>query len=81
VVSEEQDVHADHDGYQREHVKHDGHGSHRCWALRDTDESLRCATDDGVEQERHGLRRKIRAFPRLASANTSRQCATNGTNS
>jgi hypothetical protein len=24
VVSEEQDVHADHDGYQREHVKHDG---------------------------------------------------------
>src|SRR6516225_6811072 len=24
VVPEEQDVHADHDGYQREHVKHDG---------------------------------------------------------
>jgi len=23
-VPEEQDVHADHDGYQREHVKHDG---------------------------------------------------------
>jgi hypothetical protein len=23
-MSEEQDVHADHDGYQREHVKHDG---------------------------------------------------------
>ena len=24
VVPEEQDVHADHDGYQRQHVKHDG---------------------------------------------------------
>ena len=24
VVLEEQDVHADHDGYQRKHVKHDG---------------------------------------------------------
>jgi len=24
LVPEEQDVHADHDGYQREHVKHDG---------------------------------------------------------
>ena len=24
MVPEEQDVHADHDGYQREHVKHDG---------------------------------------------------------
>jgi len=23
MVLEEQDVHADHDGYQREHVKHD----------------------------------------------------------
>src|SRR5208282_2042109 len=30
VVPEEQDVHADHDGYQREHVKHDGRlSSHR----------------------------------------------------
>src|SRR5881227_3930589 len=30
VVPEEQDVHADHDGYQREHVKHDGYwSSHR----------------------------------------------------
>jgi hypothetical protein len=24
LVAEEKDVHADHDGYQREHVKHDG---------------------------------------------------------
>ena len=30
VVPEEQDVHADHDGYHREHVKRDGHPvSHR----------------------------------------------------
>jgi hypothetical protein len=30
VVPEEQDVHADHDGYQREHVKYDGYlSSHR----------------------------------------------------
>jgi hypothetical protein len=29
-VPEEQDIHADHDGYQREHVKHDGcRSSHR----------------------------------------------------
>jgi GNAT superfamily N-acetyltransferase len=29
-MPEEQDVHADHDGYQREHVKHDGYlSSHR----------------------------------------------------
>jgi hypothetical protein len=31
VVPEEQDVHADHDGYHREHVKRGGHPvSHRC---------------------------------------------------
>jgi len=30
LVPEEQDVHADHDGYQYEHVKHDGcRSSHR----------------------------------------------------
>jgi hypothetical protein len=30
VMPEEQDIHADHDGYQREHVKHDGcRSSHR----------------------------------------------------
>jgi hypothetical protein len=30
VASEEQDVHADHDGYHREHVKRDGYPvSHR----------------------------------------------------
>jgi hypothetical protein len=32
VVPEEQDVHAYHDGYQREHVKHDGYLSH-CFVL------------------------------------------------
>ncbi len=35
VVPEEQDVHADHDGYHREHVKHDGClSSHRLVLLR-----------------------------------------------
>ena len=35
VVPEEQDVHADHDGYQREHIKHDGClSSHRLVLLR-----------------------------------------------
>jgi len=30
VVPEEQDVHADHDGYHREHIKYDGYlSSHR----------------------------------------------------
>src|SRR5215468_10823006 len=34
-VPEEQDVHADHDGYQREHVKHDGClSSHPSFLLR-----------------------------------------------
>src|SRR5262249_45778408 len=43
VVPEEQDVHADHDRYQREHVKHDGClSSHRFVLLG----------RDGVEQER-----------------------------
>jgi hypothetical protein len=38
LVPEEQDVHADHDGYQREHVKHDGClSSHRSFLL--------CATE------------------------------------
>ena len=38
MVPEEQDVHADHDGYQREHVKHDGClSSHRSFLL--------CATE------------------------------------
>src|ERR1035437_10604245 len=37
-MPEEQDVHADHDGYQREHVKHDGClSSHRSFLL--------CATE------------------------------------
>src|SRR6266487_3703643 len=33
LVPEEQDVHADHDGYQREHVKHDGCLSSHCFFL------------------------------------------------
>jgi len=34
LVPEEQDVHADHDGYHREHVKHDGGlSSHRSFLL------------------------------------------------
>src|SRR6516165_12545464 len=34
-VPQEQDVHADHDGYQREHVKHDGClSSHPSFLLR-----------------------------------------------
>src|SRR5207302_7548932 len=38
VVPEEQDVHADHDGYQREHVYHDGClPSHRFVLLRATE--------------------------------------------
>ncbi len=41
VVPEEQDVHADHDGYQREHVQHDGYLS--CHDL---------VLHDGVRQER-----------------------------
>src|SRR6266446_3454846 len=40
VVPEEQDVHADHDGYQREHVKHDGClSSHRFLLLGATERS------------------------------------------
>jgi hypothetical protein len=38
LVSEEQDVHADHDGYHREHVKHNDYlSSHRFFLL--------CATE------------------------------------
>jgi len=33
VVPEEQDVHADHDSYHREHVKHDGCLSSHCFLL------------------------------------------------
>jgi hypothetical protein len=37
-VPEEQDIHADHDGYQREHVKHDGClSSHTSFLVRATD--------------------------------------------
>jgi hypothetical protein len=46
LVPEEQDVHADHDGYQRDHVKHDGClSSHRSFLLGAT----------GMEQERRWL--------------------------
>jgi len=35
LVPEEQDVHADHDAYQREHVKHDGNlSAHLAFLLR-----------------------------------------------
>jgi hypothetical protein len=38
LVSEEQDVHADHDGYHREHVKHNGYlSSHRFFLLYATE--------------------------------------------
>src|SRR6516164_4274300 len=48
VVPEEQDVHADHDGYQREHVKHDGClSSHRfvllCVTKWSKSDSHRCS--------------------------------------
>ena len=40
MVPEEQDVHADHDGYQGEHVKHDGClSSHRFLLLCATERS------------------------------------------
>src|SRR5258707_11810910 len=43
-VPEEQDVHADHDGYQREHVKHDGClSSHPSFLLRAAEWSARPA--------------------------------------
>jgi hypothetical protein len=51
VVPEEQDVHADHDGYQREHIEHDGCGSHRFVLL----------SVAGVEQGRHWL--EARSLP------------------
>jgi hypothetical protein len=66
VVPEEQDVHADHDGYQREHVKHYG----RLFSHRFV--STVC---EGVEQERlwprgrygHTQRRvTVRSADRLA---------------
>ena len=38
LVPEEQDVHADHDAYQREHVKHDGNlSAHLSFLLRATE--------------------------------------------
>jgi hypothetical protein len=37
-VPEEQDVHADHDGYQREHVRHHGCPSSHCFVLLGTTE-------------------------------------------
>ena len=46
LVPEEQDVHADHNGYQREHVKHDCLSSHRfvllCAAEWGKGDSQRC---------------------------------------
>jgi len=55
VVPEEQDVHADHDGYQREHVEHDGClSSHRFVLLGATEWSKngrlrwRCVRDDDL---------------------------------
>jgi len=54
VVPEEQDVHADHDGYQREHVKHDGYLSHRFVLLSATKWSKSgtgCAEDTSLPGE------------------------------
>jgi hypothetical protein len=51
-MPEEQDVHADHDGYQREHVKHDGClPSHRCTLPV---EDRVAATDDAAGRRRVG---------------------------
>src|SRR6516164_8161366 len=53
-VPEEQEVHADHDDYQREHVKHDGYLiSHPSFLLRAAEyrppfESLLAGTDSGI---------------------------------
>jgi hypothetical protein len=51
-MPEEQDVHADHDGYQREHVKHDAClPSHRSTLLL---EDRVAATDDAAGRQRVG---------------------------
>ena len=48
LVPEEQDVHADHDGYHREHVKHDGRlSSHRLFLLWVDPRCPRAAVDRG----------------------------------
>jgi hypothetical protein len=51
-MPEEQDVHADHDGYQREHVEHDARlPSHRFTLLLD---DRVAATDDAAGRQRVG---------------------------
>jgi hypothetical protein len=51
-MPEEQDVHADHDGYQREHVKHDAClPSHRSTLLL---EDRVAAMDDAAGRQRIG---------------------------
>jgi hypothetical protein len=55
VVPEEQDVHADHYGYQGEHVKHDGClSSHQFVLLRATERSKRGAGATVCEHVMHG---------------------------
>ena len=50
-MPEEQDVHADHDGYQREHVKHDGClSSHRSFLLCATEWSKGGASRDFIDE-------------------------------
>ena len=55
VVPEEQDVHADHDGYQPEHVKHGDCGSSHRFVLLCATEwskgSAGCAEDTSTQDE------------------------------
>ena len=63
LVPEEQDVHADHDGYQCEHVKHDGClSSHRSFLLCATERSKSGA---GFNEHLRGMSR--RCFARRRS--------------
>ena len=58
VVPEEQDVHADHDGYQREHVKHDGGRFHRFVLVSATvwsENGTGCAEDRSLAIAREGV--------------------------
>ena len=82
LVPEEQDVHADHDGYQREYVKHDGYLSH-CFvlptlvilasALIETDQSRR---DHYARRSWLSVTLHVVLLAGLARATTMRRCRT-----
>jgi hypothetical protein len=80
VMPEEQDVHADHDGYQREHVKHDGRlSSHRLvllcatgWINSGTAFRLLARTAPGVADLGESCAEV--AGERLGADETSRRC-------